>query len=136
MKRSTKRFIDVAICALVWLSLAPFLGSTGFAHDHDQPWQDQWYENLKQPDNPTASCCGPADAYWADSFEQEKGQYVAIVTDERPDEPLKRPHVPVGTRILVPNHKIKWNEGNPTGHGVVFLSRADYVFCYVPPGGV
>ena len=24
----------------------------------------------------------------------------------------------------------------PTGHGIVFLSRNGYVFCYVQPGGV
>lgn len=109
-----------------------------YAHDHEQPWQNQWYENLKQPDNPAASCCGEADSYWADGFEQEKGQYVAIVTDERPDGPLGRPHIPVGTRILVPNNKIKYNEGNPTGHGVLFVTKPPYlnVYCYVPPGGV
>jgi hypothetical protein len=25
----------------------------------------RWYQDLKQPDNPAASCCGEADAYWA-----------------------------------------------------------------------
>ena len=91
-----------------------------------------------QPDNPKMSCCGEADSYWADSFEQEKGLYVAIVTDERDDAPLKRPHVAIGTRIVIPNNKIKFNEGNPTGHGVLFMSHQPYffVYCYVPPGGV
>jgi hypothetical protein len=28
-----------------------------------------WYQALKQPDNPAATCCGEADAYWADAFE-------------------------------------------------------------------
>jgi hypothetical protein len=27
----------------------------------------EWYQALMQPDIPTASCCGEADAYWADS---------------------------------------------------------------------
>ena len=40
-----------------------------------------------------------------------------------------------GTRISVPNAKVKWDRGNPTGHGIVFLSRNRYVFCYVQPGG-
>ena len=35
-----------------------------------------------------------------------------------------------------PNNKLKWDRSNPTGHGIVFLSRAGYVFCYVQPGGV
>ena len=29
----------------------------------------EWYQALKQPDHPAISCCGEADAYWADSFE-------------------------------------------------------------------
>ena len=27
----------------------------------------EWYQALMQPDNPAVSCCGEADAYWADS---------------------------------------------------------------------
>ena len=96
----------------------------------------EWYQALMQPDNPAASCCGEADAYWADSFEVDGDKYVAIITDPRPDEPLRRKHIDVGTRIVVPNHKLKYDKSNPTGHGIIFLSRADYVYCYVAPGGV
>lgn len=97
----------------------------------------EWFQNLMQPDNPRVSCCGEADAYWADSYEVQGDQYVAIITDERPDEPLKRPHIDVGTKFIVPNYKLKFDEGNPTGHGVIFVRRHDnYVFCYVAPGGV
>jgi hypothetical protein len=37
-----------------------------------RPWEAvdsairEWYQALTQPDVPTASCCGEADAYWAD----------------------------------------------------------------------
>ena len=86
--------------------------------------------------NPAASCCGEADAYWADSFEVDGDKYVAIITDPRPDEPLRRKHIDIGTRIVVPNHKLKYDQSNPTGHGIIFLSRGDYVYCYVAPGGV
>jgi hypothetical protein len=49
----------------------------------------RWYQDLKQPDNPAASCCGEADAYWADAFEATSdAEYVAIITDPRDDEPL------------------------------------------------
>jgi len=47
-----------------------------------------------------------------------------------------QPHINVGSEIEIPNNKIRWDRGNPTGHGIVFLSRAGYVFCYVQPGGV
>lgn len=95
-----------------------------------------WYQALMQPDNPAVSCCGEADAYWADSFEVDGDKYVAIITDTRPDEPLRRKHIDVGTKIVVPNHKLKYDQSNPTGHGIIFLSRSDYVYCYLAPGGV
>jgi hypothetical protein len=96
----------------------------------------EWYQALMQPDVPTASCCGEADAYWADEVHVKNGKTYAIITDDRPDEPRRRPHVDVGTEIEIPDHKLKWDKSNPTGHGIVFLSRGGYVFCYVQPGGV
>jgi hypothetical protein len=42
-------------------------------------------------------CCGEADAYWADTFEEQDGKYVAIITDDRLDAPLHRPHRDVGS---------------------------------------
>ena len=98
--------------------------------------QSSWYKTLMQPDLPAVSCCGEADAYWADSYETVGDQYIAIITDPRPDGPLQRRHVDIGTKIVVPNNKLKFDQSNPTGHGLIFLSRADYVFCYLPPGGV
>ena len=95
----------------------------------------KWFQSLMQPDYPTISCCGSADAYYADSFESDGDRYVAIITDTRDDKLLGRHHVEPGTRITVPNTKLKTDSGNPTGHGVIFLSSSDTVFCYVPPGG-
>jgi hypothetical protein len=114
------------------------LASPSAARDFGQ-WENQpphvraWF---MQPDLPTMSCCGEADAYWADSFEVDEDRYVAIITDERPDGPLGRPHRESGEKIVVPNHKIKWDDGNPTGHGIIFIGMGGQVYCYVPPGGV
>ncbi|MBI1202522.1 MAG: hypothetical protein GC182_08430 [Rhodopseudomonas sp.] len=105
-------------------------------------WDDasaiaQWYRSLMQPDQPTISCCGEADAYWADKVETgPNGETLAIITDDRNDGPLGRHHVPAGTRIVVPSNKIKWDRGNPTGHIVIFLSVNNDVYCYVQNGGV
>lgn len=114
----------------------------GFAHAHDSgQWENsdpairEWHRGLMQPDNPSASCCGEADAYWADEVHVRDGKTYATITDDRPDGPLGRPHVDNGTEIEIPNHKLKWDRSNPTGHGVVFLSRGGFVFCYVQPGG-
>jgi hypothetical protein len=106
-------------------------------------WKDtdpaisQWYRSLMQPDNKHLSCCGESDAYYADKVETgPNGEIIAIITDERPDEPLKRRHVPPGTRIVVPKNKIKFDQGNPAGRVIIFLSTNNDVFCYVPVGGV
>jgi len=96
----------------------------------------EWYQALMQPDNPAVSCCGEADAYWADEIHVRDGKTYATITDDRPDEPRRRPHVDVGTEIEIPNHKLKWDKSNPNGHGILFLSRGGYVYCYVQPGGV
>jgi hypothetical protein len=37
----------------------------------------EWFLKLTQPDNPVMSCCGGADAFEADSFENSEAQYVA-----------------------------------------------------------
>jgi hypothetical protein len=95
----------------------------------------QWYQALMQPDVPNASCCGEADAYWADEVHVRDGKTYAVVTDDRPDAPRGRPHIESGTEIEIPNNKLKWDKSNPTGHGIVFLSRTGYVFCYVQPSG-
>lgn len=95
-----------------------------------------WYRNLKMPDAPAISCCGEADSYWADSFEVSKdGLYVAIITDDRPDAPMHRPHREIGERIVIPNHKLN-KDSNPTGHGILFVGATGVVYCYLPPGGV
>lgn len=105
--------------------------------DNADPRISAWYKNLRQPDKPAISCCGEADAYFADEFEVAGDQYIAIVTDTRDDEPLHRPHVAPGTRILIPRDKVVHDARNPTGHGVVFYSAGgEVVHCYVPPGGV
>ena len=110
----------------------------------------QWYEKIMQPDVPTASCCGPSDSYWCDdirvSTEGGKAHVYCKITDDRPDEPRGRPHRDIGTEYEIPQNKLKWGENdpqrgqgielNPTGHAIIFLSRGDYVFCFVQNGGV
>lgn len=89
----------------------------------------QWFQKLMQPDNPQVSCCGEADAFEADEFEIEGDHYVAVITDGKGK-------IPAGTKIPVPNRKMKWSDGNPTGHGIIFIGTQGQVFCYVTPGGI
>ena len=88
----------------------------------------QWFQSLKQPDHPRLSCCGEADAFEADSFEVDGDHYVAIITNGKGV-------IPNGTRISVPNSKMKWDKGNPTGHGIIFIGDRGQLYCYVTPGG-
>lgn len=133
----------IAVGAMVALFLIFVLGGGAEARDLGQwdgldPDLRAWYQNLMQPDVPSASCCGEADAYWCDDYYYSPSKHKAFcrVTDDRADEPRGRPHVAIGTEIEVPANKLKWDKANPTGHGVVFISRGGYVFCYVQPGGV
>lgn len=124
------------IVGLVTVLLMIVLMFTAHAHDAEHHEFDEWYQELMQPDNPTASCCGQADAYYADEIHFRNGKTYAVITDDRDDKPLGRSHVDVGTEVEVPDSKLKWDRSNPTGHGVVFISRMGYVFCFVQPGGV
>jgi hypothetical protein len=120
--------------AMVCMSLAAFARDNGQWENLD-PVISSWFRGLMQPDHPKFSCCGQADAYWADGVEVKDGQVIAIITDTRPDKPLRRWHIPVGIRIVVPPNKLKWDRGNPTGHIVIFLDTLCYVICYVPNTG-
>lgn len=110
------------------------LSTQVLARDNGQ-WSDQpasvrqWFQSLMQPDAPSVSCCGEADAFEADTFEVEGDHYIAIITDGR--GVLEN-----GTRIIVPNGKMKWDKGNPTGHGIIFIGHGNSLYCYVAPSGV
>jgi len=115
--------------------------TTAMAHDDGQ-WENtdpqvrKWFQGLMQPDNPTISCCGYADAYYADKVITRGKKNYAVITDTRDDAPLGRPHIPVGTEIEIPDHKYKWDRGNPTGHKVIFVNTNREVYCFVDDGGV
>jgi hypothetical protein len=105
-----------------------------WGHDAEHPELDRWYAGLMQPDNPTASCCGEADAYWADEVHVRDGRTFATITDDR--NVAGRTPVPVGTVVEIPDRKLAWRDGNPTGHAVVFLSSGGVVYCYVQGTGI
>lgn len=123
--------VAIVIFAIVFLVLLLY----GLAQARPSPqWASQpkvivdWFESLMQPDNPSLSCCGEADGFEADTFEQQDGHWVAIITNGRGV-------FPNGKRVSIPDAKIKWDKGNPTGHGWVFLGSSGAVLCYVTPGG-
>jgi hypothetical protein len=135
-KRRNAWMKRIILCLGIFGSLIELASARDLGQwDAANPEIREWYQALMQPDVPNASCCGEADAYWADEVHVRDGKTYAIITDERSDAPRGRPHVDIGTEIEIPNNKLKWDKSNPTGHGIVFLSRGGYVFCYVQPGG-
>ncbi len=110
--------------------------------EYPAPNLSEWYKSLMIPDAPGMhSCCGEADAYWADETEVgPAGELVAIVTDTQENQRalpngtfINRRPVQVGTRITVPPSKIrKVPSENPTGHTIIFLSSTLSVYCYEP----
>jgi hypothetical protein len=89
----------------------------------------EWMGSLLQPDTVKNgngySCCGEADAYWADDVHVATGYngekfIIARITDTRDDATLgNRQHEEVGTEYVIPSNKIVGFEqrrrGNPTG---------------------
>ena len=113
----------------------------------NDPRLSQWFRGLMQPDTiPPVSCCGEADAYWADQIRVgPDGEIIATITDDRDDGPLKRMHEDIGNKYIVPPNKITKKDGNPTGHAIIFLGTSSIfglrseprpVLCYVMNGEV
>jgi hypothetical protein len=110
--------------------------------DYAAPDIGYYYDSLRMPDNPMVSCCGVGDAYYADITETEPatGGLVAVITDERPDSfilpdgrTINRRHIPVGTKFVVPKHKLRKPPiPNPTGHTIIFIGAQMNVLCYEP----
>jgi hypothetical protein len=150
-KPFSSRWIHGVARAIGFLLIFQCLTSAVQARDLGQ-WGDtdsqisKWFRSLMQPDTwPPISCCGEADAYWADKFEiGPHGETIAIITDDRDDAPLMRSHEDIGRKYPVPPNKITRKDGNPTGHIVLFLGAVSWengqrirqVLCYVMNGGV
>lgn len=118
------------------LMLSPAAARDNGQWENGDPAVREWYRGLMRPDVPSMSCCGESDAYWCDDYFARDGKAYCRITDPRPDKPLGRPNVPVGTVIEIPKEKLKYDRGNPTGHSIVFLSRERYVYCFVQSTGI
>lgn len=137
-----KRIAEQAFIAFILGFLMVLLFQPAHARNLGQ-WENSdpdtrgWYQSLRQPDNPDVSCCGEGDAYWADEVHIIDGKTYVTITDTREDQPLGRQHIDVGTVILIPDYKLKWDRGNPTGHNIVFVIFSSlYVLCFVQSTGI
>lgn len=135
-----KRYLALAWCCVLALIVFLFSINVSFGRDLGQ-WENQdpviheWYRHLERPDAPGSICCTEADAYWADEVHVRDGKTYAVITDDRDDAPLGRPHIASGTEIEVPPEKLKWDKGNPTGHNILFVSTSGFTWCFVQGSG-
>ena len=119
---------SILAVGIAGLLLMPALARDNGQWEGADPAIREWFQSLRQPDHPRVSCCGEADAFEADNFEVAGDHYVAVITDGKGV-------IPNGTRVSVPNSKMKWDRGNPTGHGIIFIGAGGMLYCYVAPGG-
>ncbi|MDB5584818.1 MAG: uncharacterized protein JWR80_9994 [Bradyrhizobium sp.] len=131
------RFAIVAgvLLGVTWL-ITPAAARDSGQWEGSNPAIREWYRSLMQPDNPNVSCCGEADAYWCDEIKVRQGKTFCSITDDRDDKPLGRPHVAIGTEFEIPNHKLKWDKSNPTGHAIIFVASGVHVLCFVQGTGI
>jgi len=124
--------VALVLMLLVCPALARDLGQW----ENADPAIREWYQSLMQPDAPGVSCCGEADAYFCDDVHVRGGKTYCKITDDRDDVSRGRPHREIGEEFEIPQNKLKWDSGNPSGHTILFLGRSNYVFCFVQTGGV
>lgn len=142
----------IAIAALV-VGVLMFVHLALAQTKYAAPDLSEYYTSLMQPDNPKSSCCGDGDRYFADKTEACTAEdlvvvptcvIVAVITDDGPDvfdvpseqggkRTIRRPHIPIGTRILVPASKLRKNPiPNPTDRNIVFTGTSLYPYCFEP----
>jgi hypothetical protein len=120
------------VAAAVFVLWAHFVPNAS-ARDNGQwesapPHVRRWFQGQKQPDHPNISCCGEADAYEADVFEVEDGDYVAVITDRQGRNSQRNEN----SRTRSQN---EMGRGESYGARHIFLGIRGQVFCYVVPGG-
>lgn len=110
------------------ITAAALLSKMSFAKNYDEEEAKQnaavheWYGNVKS--NSNSSCCGDADAYWADKIEAPPGvdYFFVTITDDRV---IKGRADWNGLKFMVPSAIIdRKKQGNPTGHNIFFVAPA------------
>jgi hypothetical protein len=135
MARNVVIKITLGVVVALFTSMAMNARDLGQWDDPANADLKRWYQQLKQPDNPAVLCCGETTLIGADAFETTAdGEYIVIITD-RP----KRRAV-VSTAILARELSFRKTRSNGMRAtlwvmNLIFLSRTDNVFCYLPPLG-
>lgn len=82
MLQALGKLFILAVVAVTVIAVLVVLVAKAFAHDHEHPEHNGWYETLMMPDNPSVRCCGKDDEYRCDAFVRD-GETWCRVTDDR-----------------------------------------------------
>jgi len=93
----------------------------------------EWFNSLVQPGRHAVSCCGQADQYWVRDYQPSHTSDIAfkatVISKDGSTE----------FTVDIPANRVLWDEVNPTGRGVLFMSHDDAgdqnVLCFVPASG-
>lgn len=97
----------------------------------DEPQEiRQWFQSVMEPDNPTQSCCGEADAYEVEMVGNDPDGSIEVRTLAGPYEYF------VGKLYSVPREKMQTRYGNPLDKSILFLSNIGKPLCLIPKSGV
>ena len=118
-------YIYLFVLYILYMSIAN-------AHEQNIAFAE-WMMSLHQPDNPIASCCGPADQYYAISYSASAEGFNVIIQKEIIDDIFGN-YKSLQT-ISVKEDKVIWDRVNPTGRGVLFMSSNNSVYCFIPGSG-
>jgi hypothetical protein len=126
------------------IMLALTVPAVAFYHGFDHTTErSKFFRLLKRPDYYPQSCCGSADAYEADIYQDNHdGTWTVTITDgsaiEYPDG-THRDYIANGTKLTVPSKKINppvETQHNPTTHAWLFMSvfaaKPGHIFCFAP----
>lgn len=138
---------SLAMISMVFLTVSARAGGWS-----DNPKVQEWLQSA-----PVHACCAMSDGFLADEYESvapgkmhTEGGVIAHITDNDVDPPCWtwrdedmdttgttcRRNVPKKLNYFVPQSKIVYTPGNPTGHGVLFLNNSDGdPRCYFLPAG-
>jgi hypothetical protein len=79
----------------------------------------KWYQALMQPDVPNASCCGEADAYWAEKSMSETAK-------PTPQSPMAGPTNRAAGLTSRSERRLKFRTTNSSGTGRIQPVTASY----------
>lgn len=148
--------MKAAFLVAAWVLAAPPAqahdGKSMAAAAHGDTKRNEWFDSLKQPDNPKTGCCNLKDCYQTQAKQLPDGRWMAVVWDATgvkwrlipPNKVLKKPLSIDGEAYVCNNDGDAGGWKQPSyyyggGMGAVTPKPyhtdpgAGFIYCFVPP---